>query len=1227
MERILRNRVIRPLPGDRQGTFGATAESDSTRTGGDRELNRRAAVGFEPEMDTAEETQNSRDPTPSHTPTPVESVSQRGNPLLAGTTEAGRARQRMKWSEEVNIFIMRSYYIITNMETDLTAYRNQLHQKFMEKYPTVNVSAQRISDQRRAIMRNNLIPAMTLAQIKSDVRNELQHITNQEADHTREDNIELEHEINNQQPRQQPESNAQENQAPNINLNLTEELQEKFQTALTQYSGMDPTKRPIIPKQKTSIKMAKIVHVMNTEILPAHLTSVQSFEDLHTSLYCAALAAAQSNGSRIFPHNPSNKGHTPRKPCWQQRIEKKIKRLRQDLSRMIEYARGNRSKNICKRVKEIQVRYKVHSSHEIQNRNTDEFIDTLKQKLSVQSSRHKRYTKSMQRKQHNTHFQNNERGFYRTLNSSRNNQTEKTTQENQIPPRQEVHRFWSSIWSNPINHNDNAAWIAKELEDLIEMEEMAESVIDLKTMTDVIKGSHNWKATGSDRIHNYWYKKLTCIYPYLLRYINQWLQEPQLLPSFLTQGITYLLPKGQTTNDPSKYRPITCLQTLYKIITACIAKLINNHIETHKILNEEQKGCKKGARGCKEQLIIDQIVLKQACSKQRNLHMCYIDYKKAYDSVPHSWLLRVLEIYKVSLPIRQFLDCAMHKWQTVINIKTQQGCLETESINIRRGIFQGDSLSALWFCLALNPLSNALNTSKYGFDLKSTEHTKTLSHLLYMDDLKIYAGTERKLKQLIKLVEVFTTDVKMEFGLDKCRTLSFKKGSIELNEVEMEQGEAIEAMDRGDTYKYLGMLQSKRTEHTIIKKQLTNEFTNRIKSILKTRLNIRNIVKSINTYAIPVLTYSFGTITWTNTDLDRLERIIRTEMTRHCMHHKNASALRLTLPKNEGGLGILDIHKVHNTQIKNLRSYFHSRINESRLHEVVCSADKEYTPLNLHDQEIQLNESILTTDEKLNTWKSKALHGRHALELSRPDVDKDASNAWLNMGELFPETAGYMIAIQDQVINTKNYRKYILKDPSITDDACRKCLEKTENIQHIIGACKFLAQNDYTHRHNQVASIVHQSLAIKNSLITDTTPYYKYKPPAVMENADYKLYYDRTILTDATINNNRPDIVLQDKTKRETYIIDIAVPNTHNITNTIQEKIRKYSDLKFEITRMWGMNKVYTVPIVISSTGIVPKNLLDNLKFLSLSPNILKYMQKAVILNTCRIVRKFLQDQ
>jgi hypothetical protein len=94
----------------------------------------------------------------------------------------------------------------------------------------------------------------------------------------------------------------------------------------------------------------------------------------------------------------------------------------------------------------------------------------------------------------------------------------------------------------------------------------------------------------------------------------------------------------------------------------CIAEKIYKNLETNKLLAEEQKGCIKNSQGCKEQRIIDSVVLEQAHRDNRNLYIAYIDYRKALDSVPHSWLIRVLEIYKIDTVIIDSLQHMMKKW-------------------------------------------------------------------------------------------------------------------------------------------------------------------------------------------------------------------------------------------------------------------------------------------------------------------------------------------------------------------------------------------------------------------------------------------------------------------------------------------------------------------------------------------------------------------------------------
>jgi len=76
-------------------------------------------------------------------------------------------------------------------------------------------------------------------------------------------------------------------------------------------------------------------------------------------------------------------------------------------------------------------------------------------------------------------------------------------------------------------------------------------------------------------------------------------------------------------------------------------------------------------------------------------------------------------------------------------------------------------------------------------------------------------------------------------------------------------------------------------------------------------------------------------------------------------------------------------------------------------------------------------------------------------------------------------------------------------------------------------------------------------------LIDDKSPYNNYTPVNVLENENFKLYWNRSILTDKAIPFNRPDITFMNKKTKNTFLIDIAFPNTHNLAKTITDKQNK----------------------------------------------------------------------
>lgn len=96
----------------------------------------------------------------------------------------------------------------------------------------------------------------------------------------------------------------------------------------------------------------------------------------------------------------------------------------------------------------------------------------------------------------------------------------------------------------------------------------------------------------------------------------------------------------------------------------------------------------------------------------------------------------------------------------------------------------------------------------------------------------------------------------------------------------------------------------------------------RIETILKSKLSAINKTKAVNTYAAPVVTYSFGIVRWTRTELEDLCRKLRVLYTKHRDQHPRRSIERFHLPRTHRGQGVIDFINAHHKQIHHLRIFF-----------------------------------------------------------------------------------------------------------------------------------------------------------------------------------------------------------------------------------------------------------------------------------------------------------------
>ena len=264
-----------------------------------------------------------------------------------------------------------------------------------------------------------------------------------------------------------------------------------------------------------------------------------------------------------------------------------------------------------------------------------------------------------------------------------------------------------------------------------------------------------------------------------------------------------MLPKNEHTHAAKNHRPMACLNLTYKLYTSCLNNFLEHHCRTNSIITTEQAGGgEKGIWGTTEQLLINKNILKEAKTLKRNIYTVWLDYQKVFNSVTHEWLLRSLKLAKVPLQLLSAIENLTKHWTTIASSHGTNESVITDIIKYRNGIFQGDTLSVLLFVLRLNPLSFLLQNLKgYSYG-KSRNHT--LTHNLFVDDLKLYASSISILKKQLDLVTTFSNDICMKFGQDKYAYIKIEKEKnttttpIEIN------GLTINPIQEGESYRYLG---------------------------------------------------------------------------------------------------------------------------------------------------------------------------------------------------------------------------------------------------------------------------------------------------------------------------------------------------------------------------------------------------------------------------------------
>jgi len=174
-------------------------------------------------------------------------------------------------------------------------------------------------------------------------------------------------------------------------------------------------------------------------------------------------------------------------------------------------------------------------------------------------------------------------------------------------------------------------------------------------------------------------------------------------------------------------------------------------------------------------------------------------------------------------------------------------------VSILRSIYQGDSLSPLLFVMALMPLSTILNSTSKGFVV--VKDRLALNHLLYLDDLKLFAKSRSELDSLVKIVKLFSDAIHMWFEM--CNSFNFKGKLLVSDDMMVTKDTVIPAVNAPDSYKYLGVFELDQLKEKMMKDTIITTYRRRICKLLKSTLNGQNMISAINmcTYSVYWICY------------------------------------------------------------------------------------------------------------------------------------------------------------------------------------------------------------------------------------------------------------------------------------------------------------------------------------------------------------------------------------
>uniref|UniRef100_A0AC35TX11 Reverse transcriptase domain-containing protein n=1 Tax=Rhabditophanes sp. KR3021 TaxID=114890 RepID=A0AC35TX11_9BILA len=704
-----------------------------------------------------------------------------------------------------------------------------------------------------------------------------------------------------------------------------------------------------------------------------------------------------------------------------------------------------------------------------------------------------------------------------------------------------------------------------------------------KMAEESLKTSALWKAPGQDQIPNAAYRMLPAAKMYLKNWITKNLNDHYKVDEEDVKGLCFLIYKEGDATNVLNYRPISLLNTDYKILTKVTSNIIKENLAKG-IIPAEQLA-RENTWGTLHGLLLDKAYVKNSQYQRKEHYSAWYDFSKAYDSLSHKQILRLVESLNIGVNIKVMIKSMMAKWNIQLLRKDMD---KAKTIRIKQGVYQGDSWSPLIFILTTAGIISKLKRDEaLG---KATKYKHRV--IAFMDDLKVHSPNVEGLEMMSKMIKEGAGELSLKLNEKKCGFYSRKE------DVGKEESLFIPRVRKG--YKYLGITQLETDIPEENFQRMKEKYLERTQSILESRLTTNQKKILYNTAVIPAGIYVTGNlfpaekVASTLLRCRKIDLEVRKLTVKENIKTRPTANARFYLPQSVGGLGFRSLEVEMCIQYIRKYVYLMSNTEVSEAKKIFIAINKGgcRNPISDYEHVRKLY--------KLKDWKLEKEKGPIDYRIVVKSMIEEIKKANFKLRK--EDWSKAMTYPKTVLAHEGNISFPALKSLSL--DSSKLSLVNASAEEQIFflgkkasvgltgsGRCRFGCQADETNYHvtstcQRAALITRHDMVVWNVLKLMKLKFERKafpNPGKVLQVGEASLdeEYDNfeiragaSMLMEEKIKSNKPDIIIFRKEPRLAVVIEVSVP----ALKTTNSK-RKSKSSSTPRTQRWRFQKTMSIPL------------------------------------------------